>query len=99
ERQYNATYQFTMFSPTSEATSAPSARNVPYGSAYFIPPFRNAITARPMSDPAIDESTSVTSTSFQPRNAPIIASILTSPPPMPSWPEQRNTTFQTPTKT
>ena len=34
--------------------------------------------------PENDDSTSVTSTAFQPRNAPIMASILTSPMPMPS---------------
>ena len=42
-----------------------------------------------MTEPAIDENTSVTITSCQPRNAPIIASILTSPPPIPSSPEYR----------
>ena len=40
-----------MVSPTSEATSAPSARNVPYGSAYFIPPL-TAMTMSPMTDPS-----------------------------------------------
>ena len=35
-------------SPTSEAARAPSARKVPYGSAYFIPPRRAAITRSPI---------------------------------------------------
>ena len=50
-------------------------------------PRRAAITAIPITEPVTDESTSVTRTSFHPRNAPIIASIFKSPPPMPSCPE------------
>ena len=70
--------------PASIDASAPSARNVPKGSAYFIVPRRSAIRPTPTIAPAKEASTSVSSICCQPRKAPIIASIFTSPMPSPS---------------
>ena len=76
-------YQSSNRWPTVDASAAPSARKVPNGSAYFMSPLRNATSVRPTIEPAIDAIINVTSVSFQPTNAPIIASIFTSPMPSP----------------
>src|SRR3712207_9088374 len=54
----------------------PRSTLFPYTTLFrsFMPPRLAAITRRPISEPATDDSTSVTSTSFHPRKAPIIAS-------------------------
>src|SRR3954452_3344070 len=75
----NCRYQLRRPGPTVAASAAPIARNVPNGSAYFISPLRAAIKAIPTTDPATDAIISVTIVSCQPMNAPIIASIFTSP--------------------
>src|SRR5438046_1484594 len=77
-------YQSRIIGPTVAAAAAPSARNVPNGSAYFRPPRLVTMSNRPMIVPLSDASISVTSVSCQPRNAPTIASIFTSPIPRPS---------------
>src|SRR5206468_5465907 len=83
-RQNSPRYQASALCPTVAAAAAPSARNVPNGSAYFMPPRLLTIRASPTTEPASEAIISVTSASFQPRNAPIIASIFTSPIPSPS---------------
>ncbi len=80
----NPAYHAISGSPANIAINAPIARKVPNGSANFIPPRCALIRITPMIAPENDDSTSVTSTAFQPRNAPIMASIFTSPMPMPS---------------
>src|SRR5262249_55582737 len=70
--------------PIVAAAAAPSARNVPNGSAYLSVPRLAAIKINPTMVPLKDASTRVNSVSFHPTNAPIIASILTSPKPSPS---------------
>src|SRR5262249_44588846 len=83
-RQNNPRYQLSAVGPTVAAAAAPSARKVPNGSAYFTPPRLVTMRPRPTTVPASDAIISVTSASFQPRNAPIMASIFTSPIPSPS---------------
>ena len=56
----------------------------PNGSAVFKFPRLAAISPTPMSDPRIVERNSAASITRQPRKAPIIASIFTSPKPIPS---------------
>src|SRR5713101_4627309 len=80
----NLRYQSRSDDPTVAASPAPSARNVPNGKAYFMSPRRVAMSRSPTSAPANEAVISVTSVSFQPMNAPIIASIFTSPMPSPS---------------
>src|SRR5262249_5750348 len=82
-------YQSSRLDPTVAESAAPSARNVPNGSAYFNPPRRLMMSASPTSVPLNDAIISVTSVSFHPRNAPTIASIFTSPIPSPSSPRMR----------
>src|SRR5262249_6730790 len=77
-------YQSSSAGPTDAAAAAPSARKAPNGSAYFMPPRRVTISRMPMIVPANDARINVSSPSFHPRNAPIIASIFTSPMPRPS---------------
>ena len=76
--------------------------------AYFWPPVasgagRNAflcavallllaINSRPMQAPIMPPNRTVMSTGLQPRNAPIMASNLMSPPPMPSFPKTKGLT-------
>src|SRR5262245_748692 len=77
-------YQLRRSGPMLAAAAAPSARNVPKGNAYFIVPRPVTIRPMPITDPERDASSSVMTVSFQPTNAPIIDSILTSPMPRPS---------------
>src|SRR5204862_455853 len=76
--RHSATYQSRSGWPTVAAAAAPSARKVPNGSAYFMLPRFEMISARPTIVPLNDAIISVISVSFQPTKAPIIASILTS---------------------
>src|SRR5215208_6250768 len=87
--RYMPRYQASSGSPATAATSAPTARKVPNGSANFMSPRPDNNSPMPTNEPAKDARTSVTSISFQPRNAPIIASIFTSPMPSPSMPRSR----------
>src|SRR5262249_5185530 len=77
-------YQLTSGSPATAATMAPMARNVPNGNADFSDPFLASRITTLKIEPATEESTSVRMTSFQPRKAPIMPSIFTSPMPRPS---------------
>ena len=76
--------------PTWRRTNAPTARNVPNGSAYFMSPRPEAMSSAADERPEQGrKARAVSRTSFQPRNAPIIASSLTSPMPSPSCPRTR----------
>src|ERR671923_837203 len=65
---------------------APKQRNGAKGSAYLRPTPLTSIAVRPTTDPPKDEKNNVSGIAGQPRNAPIIASSLMSPPPIPSTP-------------
>src|SRR5207249_10175820 len=76
----NWRYQATMLSPNTNVTAAPSARNTPNGTSRFLRSDNGPNTSRPSTAPA----NTVTSTPRQPTNAPTIAIILMSPPPIAS---------------
>src|SRR5258708_392222 len=76
----NWRYQATMVSPNTNVTAAPSARNTPNGTSRFFRSDSGPNTSNPRMAPA----NTVTSTPRHPTNAPTIAIILMSPPPIAS---------------
>ena len=61
------------------------AKNGPNGTASFMPLRDCSMTAKPERVPTNEDTKIVNTTPFQPTRAPIIASNLMSPPPMPSF--------------
>ena len=66
--------------------TAPEHRNGAKGNARRRPAPVMSIQAKPTTEPTSEAKKSVTGTEGQPKNAPIIANSLMSPPPMPSTP-------------
>src|SRR5438105_2682352 len=84
------TYQPTRRSPYTLATSADAASIVPNGTLVAMSARLVAMSTTPTTPPIIDASTNTRTTSFRPRNAPTMASILTSPKPIASTLRRRN---------
>src|SRR4030042_2480916 len=72
--------------PKKRWITAPNERKGPKGTAWVRSFFQIRINARPTKVPKKEPSRRVTKTPGQPRNAPIIANNLMSPPPIPSFP-------------
>src|SRR2546425_13168822 len=77
-------YQSMMASRNTNTTAAPMARNTTNGTWRFLPRSRSGTYTRL---PNTDAANTVSSTPFQPTNAPTIAIILISPPPIASSPK------------
>ena len=75
--------------PDTDIAVAEIAIKEPSGSKYLVPPRPDTRIAIQTNTPNIEAINIVNSINYQPKNAPIIASIFTSPIPRPSRPTIR----------